>query len=100
MTSIPVGWALCDGNNGTPDLRDRFIIGATSTYAPGATGGVNMHVHAFGFGSHKHFIPAGSGLATGPLYQNQTYNSNIAGTTDQESLLPNYYALAFIMQLP
>jgi hypothetical protein len=39
IASIPTGWRLCDGTNGTPDLRNRFIIGAGSTYAPGATGG-------------------------------------------------------------
>jgi microcystin-dependent protein len=37
--SVPSGWYLCDGANGTPDLRDRFIIGAGSTYAVAATGG-------------------------------------------------------------
>lgn len=39
VASIPTRWALCNGSNGTPDLRDRFIVGAGSTYAPGATGG-------------------------------------------------------------
>lgn len=48
-TSIPTGWALCNGQTATktdgsgtvtvPDLRDRFIVGAGSTYAVGATGG-------------------------------------------------------------
>jgi hypothetical protein len=37
--SIPGGWFLCDGNNGTPDLRDRFVVGAGSAYAVAATGG-------------------------------------------------------------
>jgi microcystin-dependent protein len=37
--SVPTGWYLCDGSNGTPDLRDRFVIGAGSTYSVGATGG-------------------------------------------------------------
>jgi microcystin-dependent protein len=37
--SIPAGYVLCNGNNGTPDLRDRFIVGAGSTYAVNATGG-------------------------------------------------------------
>jgi hypothetical protein len=37
--SIPAGFVLCNGNNGTPDLRDRFIVGAGSTYAVNATGG-------------------------------------------------------------
>lgn len=37
--SIPTGWLLCDGTNSTPDLRDRFIVGAGTTYAPGDVGG-------------------------------------------------------------
>ena len=37
--SVPSGWLLCDGTNGTPDLRDRFIIGAGNNYAVNATGG-------------------------------------------------------------
>lgn len=48
--SVPSGWLLCDGTNGTPDLRDRFIIGAGSSYAVNATGGtadavVVSHTH-------------------------------------------------------
>jgi hypothetical protein len=39
IASIPAGFALCDGTSGTPDLRDRFIVGAGSTYAVDATGG-------------------------------------------------------------
>lgn len=31
-TAIPTGWALCNGSNGTPDLRDKFVVGAGSTY--------------------------------------------------------------------
>ena len=37
--SIPSGFALCNGLNGTPDLRNRFVVGAGSTYAVDATGG-------------------------------------------------------------
>jgi hypothetical protein len=39
VASIPSGWVLCNGSSGTPDLRDRFIVGAGSTYAVNATGG-------------------------------------------------------------
>jgi microcystin-dependent protein len=37
--SVPSGWRLCDGGGGTPDLRNRFVVGAGSTYAVDATGG-------------------------------------------------------------
>ena len=48
--SIPSGWLLCNGSNGTPDLRDSFILGAGNNYAVGATGGstdaiVVSHTH-------------------------------------------------------
>ena len=50
--SIPAGFVLCNGNNSTPDLRDRFIVGAGSTYAVDATGGsadatLPTHDHTF-----------------------------------------------------
>lgn len=37
--AVPSGWALCDGNNGTPNLKDRFIVGAGQSYGVGNTGG-------------------------------------------------------------
>ena len=37
--SVPDGWALCNGSNGTPNLQDRFVVGAGSGYAVAATGG-------------------------------------------------------------
>ena len=50
VASIPSGWYLCNGSNGTPDLRDRFVVGAGSTYAVADTGGsanaiVVSHTH-------------------------------------------------------
>lgn len=39
VSSIPSGWRLCDGTNGTPNLRDRFVLGAGGAYNPGVTGG-------------------------------------------------------------
>lgn len=56
--NIPNGFALCDGKNGTPDLRDRFLVGAGNAYKLGDIGGENSvklsatqignHYHAFG----------------------------------------------------
>jgi len=77
VASIPSGWFLCDGNNSTPDLRDRFVVGAGSSYAVGATGGASSvtlstsqipsHTHTFSgttshVGDHTHSIPDGSGV--------------------------------------
>jgi len=41
VASIPAGWALCNGSSSTPDLRDRFVVGAGSIYAVGGTGGAS-----------------------------------------------------------
>jgi hypothetical protein len=63
--AIPSGWVICNGANSTPDLRDRFVIGAGSTYAVDATGGstttsaVAAHTHTLSgntdaSGNHTH----------------------------------------------
>lgn len=39
VDAVPSGWHLCDGNNGTPNLKDRFIVGAGQSYGVGNTGG-------------------------------------------------------------
>jgi hypothetical protein len=46
LSAIPGGWVLCDGQNGTPDLRDKFVKGAAAGADPGATGGSATHTHA------------------------------------------------------
>lgn len=63
--AIPAGYLLCDGNNGTPNLTDRFIMGALNQGAIGATGGaatINLqHDHALTLaqaGDHTHGIGA------------------------------------------
>ena len=42
--SIPTGFALCNGTNSTPDLRNRFIVGAGDTFNPGNFGGNNTPI--------------------------------------------------------
>lgn len=78
-SNIPLGWLLCNGDNGTPDLRNRFIVGAGASYSPGNTGGsdsvtltinqIAAHTHSHNFsisldnitcsasGEHDHEIP-------------------------------------------
>lgn len=46
IVDIPAGWGLCDGTGGKPDLRDRFIIGAGSTYSPDDTAATNVAADA------------------------------------------------------
>jgi len=115
--SIPSGWTICDGTNGTPDLRSSFIIGAGSTYSVGQTGGsadaiVVSHTHTVTDPGHKHNIAStGSGAiandspvgATGAsTTTTDTATTGItlqtAGTSGTNANLPPYYALAFIMK--
>ena len=62
QNAIPTGWALCNGSNSTPDLRNRFVVGAGSSYSVGATGGysdaINIsHTHTTNStGSHAHGV--------------------------------------------
>jgi len=63
VASIPTGWRLCDGTNGTVDLRDKFVIGAGNTYAVGATGGA-ASVATTAQGSHSHGGTTGSHALT------------------------------------
>ena len=39
LASLPAAWQLCDGTNGTPDLRDRFVVGSGGGYVGGSMGG-------------------------------------------------------------
>jgi len=53
--TIPTGWALCNGSNGTPNLQDRFVVGAGSGYAVDATGGSNtVSIETTNLPSHTH----------------------------------------------
>ena len=79
--AIPSGWVLCNGSNGTPNLQDKFVVGAGSGYSVGNTGGAasvtlttaqlpshshttNNHRHSFsgsGSSSHSHDIASATG---------------------------------------
>ncbi len=99
IVDIPDGWALCDGNNDLPDLRNRFIVGAGDTYAPGDSGGATPHNHTFTASQHSHNVVAGADLEdNAPFGVNHFITSfTIAvGTTDNTPNLPPYYSLAFI----
>ena len=124
VASIPSGWFLCNGSNGTPDLRDRFVVGAGSTYAVAATGGsanaiVVSHTHTATVTDpgHIHGINRAEGYNAGVSNRvgnsspNEPFvgstNSNTTGITVSNSTegssgtnanLPPYYALAYIMK--
>tara|TARA_R110000824_G_scaffold347748_2_gene534514 strand:- start:17418 stop:18155 length:738 start_codon:yes stop_codon:yes gene_type:complete len=94
VASVPTGWFLCDGANDTPDLRNRFVVGAGSTYAVNDTGGADTvaltaaqmpaHGHTFSgtttnSGAHTHTTQDyASGGGTSRI-ANLGTNGNIAG---------------------
>jgi hypothetical protein len=123
--TIPYGWYLCDGTNGTPNLVNRFIVGATSTYAVGATGGtadaiVVSHTHSVTDPGHFHGVSMynindfnqGSlspGAEQYPDDQSGTFTINSdtkttgisivsTGSSGTNQNLPPYYALCYIMK--
>ena len=71
--SIPSGWLLCDGNNGTPNLRDRFVIGAGSSFAVGATGG-SATISAANLPAHTHSFSG----TTGTMNQNWSHSHSVS----------------------
>jgi hypothetical protein len=123
--SVPLGWYLCDGTNGTPDLRDKFVVGAGSTYSVAATGGaadaiVVSHNHTATSvvtdpgHNHTYSVPAGAGgagnIASGgsslgnPSTSTATTGITVAttnvaaGVSGTNANLPPYYALAYVMK--
>jgi hypothetical protein len=82
IASVPAGWKLCDGANGTPDLRDRFVVGAGARWAPADVGGsanasVVSHSHSASSGSagsHSH-----TGTAASAGSHNHTGSTNTTG---------------------
>ena len=125
IASIPSGWALCNGSNGTPDLRDRFIVGASNngsnqvtfnadtgaisgSYSVGVTGGevahqltvAEMPSHLHGYGDETNQGTGGGqgggGADTGSTTKSKTTDTR--GSNDYHENRPPYYALAFIMK--
>lgn len=100
VASIPSGFVLCNGTNGTPNLKNRFIVGAGDTYAVGATGGAITHLHSFS-------VTISGGLSAGNVIANvapagvlsPSFNSGGGGNTNLGNGLPPYYALCYIMKL-
>lgn len=119
--NIPDGWHLCDGTDGTPNLKDKFILSAGSTYKVGSNGGAaSRTLQASNIPTHNHNITlyygtgtsvntsttnASGGVPEAKIGTNAltTTTSGIIGgptnTTSSFSILPPYYALCYIMKI-
>ena len=104
--AIPSGYVLCDGNNNTPNLQDRFVVGAGNTYAVDATGGsadatLVSHTHNL---LYNHGSFGGSSGAVTPRSGNSPVTPGISGRVSTEGSsatdanLPPYFALCYIMK--
>jgi len=124
--SVPSGFLLCDGTNGTPDLRNSFVLGAGNSYAVAQTGGstdaiVVSHTHTATSTvtdpGHTHTgVVVGQTSVGGSGNGNQLAGNNVvsiptattgvtvatvnatAGTSGTNANMPPYYALAYIMK--
>jgi hypothetical protein len=85
VTEIPRGWALCDGTNGTPDLRGKFVLGANAGtgQALGSSGGASSQ--------------SLSGTTGGRILQWSSARSGGLGSSIPT--MPPFYSLAYIMKL-
>ena len=84
-TIIPTGWVLCNGLNGTPDLRDRFIVGSGNSYSIGATGGsASNEITSQMLPSHSHLIKLGNANYAG------SGGSSYGGLEDVDNKLVNW----------
>jgi hypothetical protein len=106
---IPAGWALCDGSNGTPDLRDRFILGSGDIFQSltdnGRFGGQSSHTHTMSeAGKHAHgahHTGQRGHMALNPDGGDTDLNDEPSHThaIGAASVLPPYYKMAFIIKL-
>jgi microcystin-dependent protein len=63
-TTVPTGWSLCNGSNGTPDLRNRFIVGANSTSKTGTTSQTGPGFNASNGALSANYTPGDIGGST------------------------------------
>lgn len=110
--NIPDGWALCDGEEGRPDLRDKFVLGAGEKHAVGETGGseevtltveqMPAHSHNVGAPSNTYNGTSGTNFAG---WMQQGYANYTTRTSDQignskpHPNMPPYYTLCYIIKL-
>lgn len=115
VTNIPSGWALCDGTNNTPNLKDRFIVGAGDSYKLGDTGGsAEVRLTLDQIPSHNHDSANFKQLMQKHGYN--TYSGKLDNTPGEPDLLngseilpagggmahenrPPYFALAYIIKV-
>lgn len=88
--AIPTGWALCDGKNGTPDLRDKFIVGAGNAYRPGDAGGeVTVRLTTNELPAHTHSVTGTAASAGNHTHGNTFAIESVAAHTHEVNAVPS-----------
>ncbi|MEA1958202.1 MAG: hypothetical protein U9N44_00800 [Chloroflexota bacterium] len=102
VDSIPFGWKLCDGNNGTPNLSGRFVRGHEPPHPTGTTGGSDSHVHTATQPPHYHTLKGGeptNSMQEGTDYYRTTYTATPEITVQSADSMPAFYSLCYIMHI-
>lgn len=114
-SDIPDGWALCDGQDGRPDLRGKFVLGAGSSHAAGTSGGaetVTLTVDQIPSHNHKVSTPGAthnntlqtiipvSGILDSSTEFYQANATVPTGGSQPHNNMPPYYTLCYIIKLP
>ena len=91
--NIPTGFVLCDGNNGTPNLTDRFVVGAGGAYSPGASGGSStVTLSSSQLPSHNHsFSSSGTTNSAGSHFHYAFRSGNAGQLRNGSNLNANNY---------
>ena len=90
-SNIPGGWVLCNGQNSTPDLRNRFVIGAGDNFSAGDTGGNNLlTLTEANLPSHRHFVVSNSLGGQNRTNSNVSANNQVRKGTGAGNLYESY----------
>ena len=111
VADIPIGWQLCDGTNGTPDLRGRFILGTSAAHPLGQRGGEEQHTLTINeMPTHTHTyqrymlyteqVPVDN-INWDIMTSNylESYETSPNGGNQPHNNMPPFYALAYIMRV-
>lgn len=98
LANIPSGWVLCDGQNGAPDLRDKFVVCVDTAEEPGGTGGSETLTHS-GCAVQAHSGGSGRSGSGSVAFQNSgDLSHDVTQPNDHMNVRPPFYRLAFIMK--
>lgn len=97
IESLPSSWTLCDGTQGSPDLRNRFLYGNSVGTPPTVTGGTVNHDHDFNSDGHTHDLDEAEEVNSASGRNKTVTTESFGGLSDNSDHLPKYYSLAYIM---